>query len=105
MIISGGENIYSREVEDAILSHPSVAAVAVIGTPDVKWGEAVTAVVVLRAGSSLTEADLVAHCRTLIAGYKRPRRTIFSDSLPLLPSGKINKPALRVAHTAPEFTA
>ena len=105
VIISGGENIYSREVEDAILSHPSVGAVAVIGTPDVKWGEAVTAVVVLRAGSSLTEADLVAHCRTLIAGYKRPRRTIFSDSLPLLPSGKINKPALRVAHTAPELTA
>ncbi len=102
VIISGGENIYSREVEDAILSHPSVAGVAVIGTPDTKWGEVVTAVVVLRAGALLTEADLIAHCRTLIAGYKRPRRTIFTDSLPLLPSGKINKPALRAAHSPSE---
>lgn len=104
VIISGGENIYSREVEDAILAHPAVSGVAVIGTPDDKWGEVVTAVVVLRPEASVSEADLVAHCRALIAGYKRPRRTIFSDALPLLPSGKINKPALRAAHTLQEPT-
>ncbi|MDB5421292.1 MAG: acyl-CoA synthetase (AMP-forming)/AMP-acid ligase [Brevundimonas sp.] len=102
VIISGGENIYSREVEDAILSHPSVAGVAVIGTPDPKWGEAVTAVVVLRPGVTIAENDLIAHCRTLIAGYKRPRRVIFSDGLPALPSGKINKPALRASLISPE---
>lgn len=96
VIISGGENIYSREVEDAILSHPAVQSVAVIGTPDEKWGEAVTAVVVVRPGHELAEDALVAHCRTLVAGYKRPRRVIFVEAIPTLPSGKINKPALRV---------
>ncbi|OWR17973.1 Long-chain-fatty-acid--CoA ligase [Brevundimonas diminuta] len=97
VIISGGENIYSREVEDAILAHPDVTGVAVIGTPDAKWGEAVLSAVVTRPGSTLSEADIIEHCRTLIAGYKRPRRVVFVDSLPTLPSGKINKPALRDA--------
>ncbi|MFK4056246.1 MULTISPECIES: class I adenylate-forming enzyme family protein [unclassified Brevundimonas] len=95
VIISGGENIYSREVEDAILAHPDVLGAAVVGVPDAKWGEAVLSAVVTRPGSTLTEADVVDHCRTLIAGYKRPRRVVFVDSLPILPSGKINKPALR----------
>lgn len=95
VIISGGENIYSREVEDAILAHPDVLGAAVVGVPDAKWGEAVLSAVVTRPGSTLTEGDVVDHCRTLIAGYKRPRRVVFVDSLPILPSGKINKPALR----------
>lgn len=103
VIISGGENIYSREVEDAILTHPAVLSVAVIGTPDEKWGEAVTAVVVLREGQTLSETALVAHCRSLVAGYKRPRRVSFVEALPTLPSGKINKPVLRLQLTQPEL--
>lgn len=97
VIISGGENIYSREVEDAILAHPKVLQAAVIGEPDRKWGEAVLAAVVPRPGESLTPEEVTAHCRALIAGYKRPRRVVFLDALPTLPSGKINKPALREA--------
>ena len=95
MIISGGENIYSREVEEAVVTHPAVAEVAVIGVPDEKWGEAVKAVVVLRAGTSATADDIVSHCRTLIAGYKRPRHVEFVTEIVKLPSGKIDKVRLR----------
>jgi acyl-CoA synthetase (AMP-forming)/AMP-acid ligase II len=98
MIITGGENVYCREVEEAILEHPAVADVAVIGVPDAKWGETVKAVVVVRAGSDLTAEALVAHCRTLIAGYKLPRVIEFAGELPRLPSGKVSKVALRAAH-------
>ncbi len=98
VIISGGENIYSREVEEALIAHPDIAAAAVIGAPDPKWGEIVCAVVALRPGAALTEADIETHCRTLIAGFKRPRKVIFVDEIPLLPSGKINKPVLRAAY-------
>jgi len=94
VIISGGENIYSREVEAAIAEHPDVADVAVVGAKDPKWGEAVTAFIVSRS-PALTEADIVAHTRTLIAGYKSPRRVLFVEDMPRLPSGKINKLALR----------
>jgi acyl-CoA synthetase (AMP-forming)/AMP-acid ligase II len=95
MIISGGENIYSREVEEAVVQHPAVSEVAVIGLPDEKWGESVCAVVVLRLGASLLESEVIAHTRTLIASYKKPRHVKFVDSLPKLPSGKVNKVALR----------
>jgi acyl-CoA synthetase (AMP-forming)/AMP-acid ligase II len=95
VIISGGENIYSREVEEALISHPAVASAAVIGLPDPNWGEAVCAVVVVRPDQALTPEALIDHCRALIAGYKRPRRIIFTVEMPVLPSGKINKPALR----------
>lgn len=98
VIISGGENIYSREVENAILEHNAVSTTSVIGLPDEKWGEKVVAIVVLRPDASLTEEDLIAHCRTLIAGYKCPKQTIFTDELPLLASGKINKPAIRAKY-------
>lgn len=98
MIVSGGENVYSREVEDALLVHPAVAEAAVIGVPDPRWGEAVTAYVGLRTGGQATEADLIAHCRTLIAGYKRPQSVHFVDALPRLPHGKIDKKALRSPH-------
>jgi acyl-CoA synthetase (AMP-forming)/AMP-acid ligase II len=98
VIISGGENIYSREVEDAILQHPAVLSAAVIAAADPKWGETVCAVVVLRPGQGLTEDELVEHCRGLIAAYKRPRRVVFVEELPVLASGKINKPALREIH-------
>jgi len=100
MIISGGENIYSREVEEAVITHDAVSEVAVIGVPDEKWGEAVKAVVVLRAGMSATAEDLIDHCRTLIAGYKRPRHVEFVDEIVKLPSGKIDKVRLRKLYGA-----
>ena len=95
MIISGGENIYSREVEEAVVTHDAVSEVAVIGVSDEKWGEAVKAVVVLRAGRSATAQELIDHCRTLIASYKRPRHVEFVDEIVKLPSGKIDKVRLR----------
>nr|WP_292840290.1 long-chain-fatty-acid--CoA ligase [Mesorhizobium sp.] len=96
MIISGGENIYSREVEEAVVTHEAVSEVAVIGVPDEKWGEAVLAVVVLRPGAAtITAGVLVDHCRTLIAGYKKPRHVVFADEIVKLPSGKIDKVRLR----------
>ncbi|HEX5804889.1 MAG TPA: long-chain-fatty-acid--CoA ligase [Macromonas sp.] len=95
MIISGGENIYSTEVEQALLRHPQVSQVAVIGLPDEHWGERVTAVVVPTAQHSVTPEELVAHCRTLIAGYKVPKTILFRDALPMTPSGKVLKTALR----------
>jgi acyl-CoA synthetase (AMP-forming)/AMP-acid ligase II len=98
MIISGGENIYSREVEEAVVTHPAVSEVAVIGVPDAKWGEAVMAVVVKRPGIAVTAEAIVEHCRELIAGYKRPRHVVFVDEIVKLPSGKIDKVRLRRLH-------
>lgn len=100
MIVSGGENIYSREVEEAVASHPAVSDVAVIGVKDPYWGEAVRAIVVLRSGRSVTESELIDHCRTQIASYKKPKSILFVDELPRLPSGKINKVVLRQSHGA-----
>jgi acyl-CoA synthetase (AMP-forming)/AMP-acid ligase II len=74
--------------------------VAVIGLPDTRWGEAVTAIVIPQSGRSISEAELVTHCRTLIAGYKCPKRIHFVDDLPRVPSGKINKVALRQQYAA-----
>ena len=98
MIISGGENVFSAEVENALAQHPAVALCAVIGIPHEKWGEAVHAVVVLRPHASLTEAELIAHCKALIAGYKCPRSVEFVDQLPLSAASKVLKSALRDAH-------
>ena len=98
MIVSGGENIYSREVEEALYQHEAVANAAVIAVPDKKWGEAVRGVVELRRDASVTAAELVAHCRTLIAGYKCPKSIVFVDELPKLASGKINKLEIRKTH-------
>ena len=96
MIVSGGENVYSAEVEQAIYLHPSVAEAAVIGVPDAKWGERVHAVVRCKPGLSVTEADLVAHCHTQIAGFKCPRSVSFTEApLPLSGAGKILKTELR----------
>jgi acyl-CoA synthetase (AMP-forming)/AMP-acid ligase II len=95
MIISGGENVYSREVEEALVAHAAVADAAIIGVPDAKWGEAVKGIVVLKPQHSITEAELIAHCRGLIAGYKCPKSIEFVQQLPRLPSGKISKVALR----------
>ena len=95
MIISGGENIYSTEVEAALYSHPAVLEAAAIGVPDDQWGEAVKAIVVLRSGMTATPEELIAHCRTLIGGYKVPRSVTFLDALPKSGSNKILKRELR----------
>jgi acyl-CoA synthetase (AMP-forming)/AMP-acid ligase II len=95
MIITGGENVYSAEVENALANHPAVAACAVIGVPDSDWGERVHAVVVLLPGQQATGDEIRAHCRTLIAGYKAPRSVDFVDALPLSGAGKILKRELR----------
>lgn len=98
VIISGGENIYSREVEDALHAHPAVAEAAVIGMPDARWGEAVLACVQLCPDASLTAEELIAFARTRIAAYKCPKRVVFLDELPHLPTGKVHKVSLRAQH-------
>jgi fatty-acyl-CoA synthase len=95
MIKTGGENVASREVEETIYAHPAVAEVAVFGTPDPYWIEAVTAAVVVRDKETLTEDELVAHCRGRLAGFKTPKRVFIVESLPKNPSGKILKRELR----------
>lgn len=95
VIITGGENVSSIEVEDALISHPGVREAAVVGVPDEKWGELVTAVVVVAETDSPTGPDLVAHCRESLAGYKCPKRVEFVDSLPRTATGKIQKFKLR----------
>ena len=95
MIISGGENVYSAEVENAVASHPAVASCAVIGIPDPTYGEAVHAVVVLRPGATATPDDIRSHCKAKIAGYKCPRSVEFRDALPVSGAGKILKRELR----------
>lgn len=98
MIISGGENIYSVEVENAIAKHPAVAATAVIGIPDADMGEKVHAAVVLKPGATLTQDELYAHCKTLIAGYKCPRSLELREALPISGAGKVLKTELRKPH-------
>jgi long-chain acyl-CoA synthetase len=96
MIITGGENVYSAEVEDAVHGHGAVAECAVIGVPDDKWGERVHAIVRLKDGQDVTSDDIVTHCHTLIAGFKCPRSVSFRDEpLPLSGAGKILKTELR----------
>ncbi len=94
VIISGGENISSIEVEDALYRHPAVVACAVVARPDAKWGETPVAYVELKPGTSLTAAELVAHCKGLLAGYKVPREIRFED-IPKTSTGKIQKFQLR----------
>ena len=95
MIISGGENVYSAEVENAINQHPAVAACAVIGIPSEEWGEAVHAALVLKPGQGIRPEELIAHCKTLIASYKCPRSVAVLDALPLSGAGKVLKTKLR----------
>jgi long-chain acyl-CoA synthetase len=96
MIVTGGENVYSGEVEAVIYEHPAVREAAVFGIPDAQWGELVMAYVVLRPGKALNANDLISHCRQFLANYKVPRRIEFSDEeLPKNGSGKILKKALR----------
>jgi long-chain acyl-CoA synthetase len=91
MIISGGENIYSQEVEDILYAHPAVLYAAVIGVPDNKWGETVKAVLVLKQGMKATEAEIIDYCKENLASYKKPKSVEFRDILPMTGSGKIQK--------------
>jgi len=98
MIISGGENIYPREIEEVLVKHPAVREVAVIGIPDPKWGEAVKAVVAPVEGTSVTENELIHFCRDSIAGYKKPKSIDFVKELPKNNYGKILKRELRAKY-------
>jgi fatty-acyl-CoA synthase len=98
MINTGGENVSSREVEEAIYRLPGVAEVAVFAVPDPRWIEAVTAVVVPKPGVELSEADVIGHCHTQLSGFKVPKRVVIATGLPKNPSGKILKRELRVRY-------
>jgi acyl-CoA synthetase (AMP-forming)/AMP-acid ligase II len=95
MILTGGENVYPREVEEVLYEHPAVVEAAVVGSPDPKWGEKVVAVVCLREDGSATEAELIEFCRERIASYKKPKHVVFIDALPKNASGKVLKRELR----------
>jgi long-chain acyl-CoA synthetase len=96
MIVTGGENVYSIEVERVLFMHPAVREAAVIGIPSAQWGESVHAVVVLKEGANATPEELTAHCRGLIGGYKIPRSYEFrAEPLPVTPVGKVRKNLLR----------
>ena len=106
MVVTGGENVYSGEVEAVIYKHPAVREVAVFGIPDPQWGELVMACVVLKPGMVLSANDLTSHCRQFLANYKIPRRVEFSDTeLPKSGSGKILKRVLRERFWAHEERA
>ena len=98
MIKSGGENVASREVEEALYRLPQISEVAVIGIPHPRWVEAVVAVIVIKSGHSLTESEVLAHSSAILAGFKTPKRIVFADALPKNPSGKLLKRQLRDAH-------
>lgn len=98
MIITGGENVSSIEVEDALFSHDGVAEVAVIGVPDERWGETIKALVVLSPGSTVTEDELIRHCKERLAGFKAPTSVEFRDELARTATGKLQKYKLRAPY-------
>ena len=100
MIITGGQNVYPVEVENALLGHPAIADVAVIGVPDERWGEAVKAVVVLKPGAGAAPEEIIAFARERIAHFKAPSSVDFADALPRNPSGKVLKRELREPYWA-----
>jgi acyl-CoA synthetase (AMP-forming)/AMP-acid ligase II len=95
MIITGGENVYSAEVENVLYAHPSVFEVAIIGVPDEKWGEAVKAIIVLKEGELATEDEIIGFCKDRMAHFKAPKSVDFQPSLPKTGSGKIAKVVLK----------
>jgi fatty-acyl-CoA synthase len=100
MIKTGGENVASREVEEALYLMPQVSEVAVVGVPHPRWVEAVVAVVVAKSGSELSEQDALRHASAKLAPFKTPKRVVFADTLPKNPSGKLLKRQLREAYAA-----
>jgi long-chain acyl-CoA synthetase len=95
MIKTGGENVYSPEVESMIMSHPEVQETAVIGLPDPKWGESIRAIVVRRPGAELSEDELIDYCRKRMTHFKCPSSIVFADALPKGGTGKVQKNVLR----------
>jgi acyl-CoA synthetase (AMP-forming)/AMP-acid ligase II len=95
MIITGGENVYSIEVENVLYTHPCILEVAVIGFPDEEWGEIVKAFIVVKKGKKVTETDIIKFCKKRLSPYKVPKSIIFKDNLPKLGSGKISKKKLK----------
>jgi acyl-CoA synthetase (AMP-forming)/AMP-acid ligase II len=102
MIVSGGENVYPREVEEVLFQHPAVADAAVIGVPDQRWGETVKAIIVPREGQQPTAEEIMEYCRGRLGGFKLPRSVDFAESLPRNPSGKVLKRELRERYWAGE---
>jgi len=98
MIVSGGENVYPAEVENALMAHPAIADVAVIGVPDEKWGEVPKALVVRKADTPVTEEEIISFARERLAGFKVPKSVDWIDALPRNPSGKILKKDLRAPY-------
>jgi len=95
MIVSGGENIYPREIEEILYSHPKIEDAAIVGVPDPLWGESVRAVVVLKRGETMIEEEVIEYCKSHLASYKKPKSVWFVESLPRNPSGKVLKTVLR----------
>jgi len=100
MIISGAENIYPKEIEDVIITHPGVAEVAVIGIPDEIWGESICAVVVPKKGLQIDDTSIIEFCTSQLSGYKKPKRVEFMDELPKNAAGKVTKNILREPYWA-----
>ena len=100
MVVSGGENVYPRVIEDVLFAHPAIAEAAVIGVPDERWGETVKAIVALRPGSTLSEKEIIEFCRPRLAGFERPRSVDFVDALPRTATGKVLKRVLREPYWA-----
>jgi acyl-CoA synthetase (AMP-forming)/AMP-acid ligase II len=98
VIITGGENVSSIEVEDVLFSHPAVAEVAVIGVPDERWGETIKALVVLSDGAEVTEQELIDYCKSKVARYKAPSSVEFRDALARTATGKLQKFKLRAPY-------
>jgi fatty-acyl-CoA synthase len=98
MIKTGGENVASREVEEAIYLHPGVEEVAVVGLNHPRWVEAVTAVIKLKAGATATEAEITEHCKSNLSSFKVPKKVIFVEGLPKTPTGKILKREMRESY-------
>ena len=95
LIVSGGENVYPAEVEQALREHPAVGDACVVGLNDAEWGQRVAAVIVRRSQAQVSEAELIAFCRTRLAGYKQPRLIRFIDALPQTASGKVQRDVVR----------
>jgi acyl-CoA synthetase (AMP-forming)/AMP-acid ligase II len=95
MIVSGGENIYPREIEEVLITHPAIADVAVVGIPDPDWGESVKAFVALKEGEMISEQEVIDFCKKYLASYKKPKTVAFIPSIPRNPSGKALKRLLK----------